>query len=396
MLEVISAGVRMTTIDSIGNIPTIQNGNVVNNQPKVNFRASAQVDNPVDSFISEQEKAKKKAKKQQNLNTAVQVGILGACLASIGLMAHTSGLFKKNFKLNFKDLSKELSLDQMALPQAQKDAEKRITNFIEHHKEIVEMGGGEGSALLFYGPPGTGKNTFAYGITKKFPNAKFVDMDISKLNSKWHGESEQNVLGTMEAIVKEANKHPNEKYFVFIDEIDSVMMQDQSSGAKLSNDVLNAFKKGFNNLTNKENIIVIGATNLTINPKEAKLAGKVLDTAMLDRFAEKVLVDLPSKEQLKLAITNYYKNPAIKRVDDALKDINNKKLDKIAEFLAKREHGTSFRKLVKGLLQPTARNKEITPDVKVTIDDLIDTIKNNKENLNVTDAEMQAFLNSIK
>lgn len=386
----------MTTIDSIGNIPTIQNGNVVNNQPKVNFRASAQVDNPVDSFISEQEKAKKKAKKQQNLNTAVQVGILGACLASIGLMAHTSGLFKKNFKLNFKDLSKELSLDQMALPQAQKDAEKRITNFIEHHKEIVEMGGGEGSALLFYGPPGTGKNTFAYGITKKFPNAKFVDMDISKLNSKWHGESEQNVLGTMEAIVKEANKHPNEKYFVFIDEIDSVMMQDQSSGAKLSNDVLNAFKKGFNNLTNKENIIVIGATNLTINPKEAKLAGKVLDTAMLDRFAEKVLVDLPSKEQLKLAITNYYKNPAIKRVDDALKDINNKKLDKIAEFLAKREHGTSFRKLVKGLLQPTARNKEITPDVKVTIDDLIDTIKNNKENLNVTDAEMQAFLNSIK
>lgn len=386
----------MTTIDSIGNIPTIQNGNVVNNQPKVNFRASAQMDNPVDSFISEQEKAKKKAKKQQNLNTAVQVGILGACLASIGLMAHTYGLFKKNFKLNFKDLSKELSLDQMALPQAQKDAEKRITNFIEHHKEIVEMGGGEGSALLFYGPPGTGKNTFAYGITKKFPNAKFVDMDISKLNSKWHGESEQNVLGTMEAIVKEANKHPNEKYFVFIDEIDSVMMQDQSSGAKLSNDVLNAFKKGFNNLTNKENIIVIGATNLTINPKEAKLAGKVLDTAMLDRFAEKVLVDLPSKEQLKLAITNYYKNPAIKRVDDALKDINNKKLDKIAEFLAKREHGTSFRKLVKGLLQPTARNKEITPDVKVTIDDLIDTIKNNKENLNVTDAEMQAFLNSIK
>ena len=386
----------MTTIDTIGNIPTIQNGNVVNNQPKINFRASAQMDNPVDSFISEQEKAKKKAKKQQNLNTAVQVGILGACLASIGLMAHTSGLFKKNFKLNFKDLSKELSLDQMALPQAQKDAEKRITNFIEHHKEIVEMGGGEGSALLFYGPPGTGKNTFAYGITKKFPNAKFVDMDISKLNSKWHGESEQNVLGTMEAIVKEANKHPNEKYFVFIDEIDSVMMQDQSSGAKLSNDVLNAFKKGFNNLTNKENIIVIGATNLTINPKEAKLAGKVLDTAMLDRFAEKVLVDLPSKEQLKLAITNYYKNPAIKRVDDALKDINNKKLDKIAEFLAKREHGTSFRKLVKGLLQPTARNKEITPDVKVTIDDLINTIKNNKENLNVTDAEMQAFLNSIK
>ena len=44
----------MTTIDTVGNIPTIQNGNAVNNQPKVSFRASAQIDNPVDSFISEQ------------------------------------------------------------------------------------------------------------------------------------------------------------------------------------------------------------------------------------------------------------------------------------------------------------------------------------------------------
>ena len=98
MLEVISAGVRMTTIDSIGNIPTIQNGNVVNNQPKVNFRASAQVDNPVDSFISEQEKAKKKAKKQQNLNAAVQVAILGlfGVMTAIAVkQAKMQGVFKK-------------------------------------------------------------------------------------------------------------------------------------------------------------------------------------------------------------------------------------------------------------------------------------------------------------
>ena len=386
----------MTTIDSIGNIPTIQNGNVVNNQPKVNFRASAQVDNPVDSFISEQEKAKKKAKNQQNLNTAIQVAILGIFSLMAGLQMKSMGFFKKDFKINFKDLSKELSLSEMALPDSQKKAAERITNFIEHHKEIVEMGGGEGSSLLLYGPPGTGKNTFAYAITKKFPNAKFLDMDISKMNSKWHGESEQNILGTMEATIKYANEHPKEKIFVFLDEIDSVMMQDRGSGAKLSQDILNAFKKGFNDLTSKDNIIVMGATNLNINPEKAKLSGKILDSAMLDRFAEKVLVDLPSKEQLKLAITNYYKNPKHPRADAALKDINNEKLDKIAEFLAKREHETSFRKLVIGLLRPTAKSKKITPDVKVTIDDLINTIKNNKENLNATDAEMQAFLNSVK
>ena len=31
-------------------------------------------------------------------------------------------------------------------------------------------------------------------------------MDISKLNSMWHGESEKNVLGTMDAAVKYAKK----------------------------------------------------------------------------------------------------------------------------------------------------------------------------------------------
>ena len=174
------------------------------------------------------------------------------------------------------------------------------------------------------------------------------------------------------------------------------MMQDAGANAKLSQDILNAFKKGFNELTNKENIIVMGATNLKINPELARMEGKILDSAMLDRFAEKVLVDLPTKDQLKLAITNYYKSPKHPRVDDALKDINNEKLDKIVDFLADKKRGTSFRKLVKGILEPSARNKEYTPDAKTTIDDIVNTIKNNKENLNATDAEIQALINSLK
>ncbi len=392
-----SVGVIMTVINSINNNQNVSQVGVAETHSKPAFRAYGAIpaDSGVDSFIKAQEAEKKKAKKQQNLNTGIQIGVLGVLGLSVGLMMKQMGMFKR-FKLQFKDLSHELSLKEMALPESQKAAEKRITNFIEHHKEIVEMGGPEGSALLLYGPPGTGKNTFSYAIAKKFPNAKFVEMDISKMNSKWHGESEQNVLGTMESVIKEANKNPDKKYFVFIDEIDSVMMQDVSSNAKLSQDILNAFKKGFNDLTNKENIVVIGATNLKINPELAKMEGKVLDSAMLDRFAEKVLVDLPTKDQIKLAITNYYKNPKRPRVDEALKDINNDKLDKIAEFLAKKEHETSFRKLVKGLLQPTATAKEVSADAKVTVEDLINTIKNNKENLNITDAEMQAFLNSLK
>ena len=363
----------------------------------VSFRAARTVtkDEKVDSFIKDYEKQKKKAEKEKNLQLGIQIGTFALFATMVGLMAKQMNWFK-SYKVAFKDLSKEMKLDEMALPDAQKAAAERIRNFVNHHKEIIEMGGPEGSSILFYGPPGTGKNTFAYAITKEFPKAKFLEMDISKMNSKWHGESEQNVLGTMKAAIKYADKHKDEKVFVFIDEIDSVMMQDHGSGAKLSNDILNAFKKGFNELTNKENIIVMGATNLKINPEEARAMGKELDSAMLDRFAEKVLVDLPTKDQIKLAITNYYKNPARKRVDDVLKDFDNKKLDKIAEFLAQPEHETSFRKLVKGILQPTATQKEVTADAKVTIEDVIETIKKNKHNLNVTDEEMNAFLASVK
>lgn len=387
----------MTTIDSIGNISTIQNGNVVNNQPKVNFRASAQMDNPVDTFISEQENAKKKAKKQQNLNAAVQVallGLFGVITAVTVKQAKMQGVFKKSGKdLQFKNLSKELSLSEMALPDSQKKAAERVANRIEHYDEIIKKGGKKGTAILFYGPPGTGKNTFAYAITKKFPNAKFLDMDISKMNSKWHGESEQNILGTMESTIKYAQKHPDEKVFVFLDEIDSVMMQDRSSGAKLSQDILNAFKKGFNSLTGEKNIIVMGATNLRLDPKKAMLEGKVLDTAMVDRFAQKVLVDLPTKNQIKEGIQKFYQNSERTMVDDAMKDINNPKWDKIADFLSKEEHQTSFRKLT-DILGTAAESSEIGKNV--TFDDIIKAIKTNQNTLYATDAEMQTFLNSVK
>ena len=89
------------------------------------------------------------------------------------------------------------------------------------------------------------------------------------------------------------------------------------------------------------------------------------------------------------------KNNTIERMG-VFKDINNEKLDKIVEFLADKKRGTSFRKLVKGILEPSARNKEYTADAKTTIDDIVNTIKNNKENLNATDAEIQALINSLK
>lgn len=374
-------------------VDNIPNSTIVPTQ-NVNFRAEKLVapENELDTFIKAQENEKKKAKKQQNLNTGIQLAVLGVLGLSVGLMAKQMGMFKK-MKLNFKDLSTEKALNELALPESQKKAAERIANRIENYQEIMKKGGKKGTAILFYGPPGTGKNTFSYAIAKKFPNAKFLEMDISKMNSKWHGESEQNILGTMEAAIKHAKKNPKEKVFVFIDEIDSVMMQDKSSSAKLSQDILNAFKKGFNNLTNQENIIVMGATNLKLDPTKAMAEGKMLDSAMVDRFAQKVLVDLPTKEQIKEGIKKFYENSKRGMIDDSVKNINDPRWDKIAEFLAQKEHQTSFRKLT-DILGTAAEEAKIGKNIG--FDDIINAIKTNQNSLYATDAEMTKLLDSLK
>ena len=382
----------MNEISAVTNYPVSVSEK--NNVKAVNFRRSNVVENQdsYDRFIKEQEEAKKKAKRQQIFTNAVFGTMALSSLAMLGFYLHHEGIFKK-FKLDFKDIVKEKSLKDMAMPDTQTEAANRISTRIKHYDEMIKKGGKKGSSILFYGPPGTGKNTFAYGIAKEFPNAKFIEMDISKMNSMWHGESEKNALGTMEAAVKYAQKHRDEKLFVFIDEIDSVMMKDNGANAKMSNDMLNAFKKGFNKLTNEENIIVIGATNLKINPELGALENKALDTAMLDRFSQKVLVDLPTKKQIIESVGKFYNNPERGMIDEALKNKNDQRWDKIAEFLSDKKHATSFRKLT-DILGTAAESTEIGKNV--TFEEIINAIKVNKSNLNATDAEMQAFIDSMK
>lgn len=381
-------------MNNVSNIKAQPYLNVVPHNKNLSFCSgkASNSSNSYDAFIKEREDAKKNAKKQQKLSNILSFSILGVLALSTGLMLKQAGLFKR-FTLDYKDLANEKTLEEMALPENLERMVRKVVKRINNYDEIIKKGGKKGLGVLLYGPPGTGKNTFAYAIAKKFPKAKFVDLDVSKMNSKWHGESEQNILGTIKAVLKEAKKHPDQKFFVFIDEIDSVMMLDKSSGAKLSNDILNAFKKGFNQLTNRENIIVIGATNLKIDPKLAKIDGKELDTAMLDRFARKLLVDLPTKEQIKTAIKKYYQSENRTMVDSTIKEMSNPKFDKLAEFLADKERGVSFRKLTDILADAAEIAKE---GENLKFDDIIQALIDHQNNLNISDIDLNKFIRTIK
>ncbi len=394
MLEALVLGVFMTTIDSIGNNITI----IPTTNKKVNFRATANPYEPmdVDTFIKQQKKEQKKAKVNQGIYYAF-LGTLGAsAIASIYYMRKQNKSLEKpvnELKEIWSDLTKSSKLDDMALPDSLKKFTSKFKNSVENPDILKARGGRPTKSLLLYGPPGTGKTTFAKALAKEFPDSKFASLDVTSLGSEYQSVSERNLNKAVDMICQEADKDPAKKFFVFIDEIDSVMMVDNGMGAKHSNDMLNEFKKCFTEkLGKRKNIITIGATNLPIDvEKGIALGGKKLDRPMLDRFSEKVLVDLPTKEQIANSVKYHYRDANL--VSDKLKNGSNE-LNIISEFLAKKEHNTSFRTL-DSIYDATAASIK-GQDKKVDVVDIVRTIANKQNELNFDNKDFMKLISDLK
>ncbi len=285
----------------------------------------------------------------------------------------------------WEDITSSIKLKDMTLAPDLKNLLEKVVKNIQEPQAIAQRGGKPIKSILLYGPPGTGKTTFAKAIAQEFPNSRFATLDVTRLGSKYVGETEKNIQAAVNEICEQAQKNPQTKFFVFIDEIDSVMMVDNGNGKKHSNDVLNEFKKCFTERLGKyDNIITIGATNLSIDPeKGAEMGGKILDKPMLDRFQEKIHVGLPSKGQILDFIVANYKDKEM--VCDELKNKTNEKLQKLCEFLSNKDYEVSFR-----TLQTLFNNVAATGDIKekVTLKTMFEVIKTKQDELQVSDKEL--------
>lgn len=293
----------------------------------------------------------------------------------------------------WEDITSAMKLNDMTLGTDLKILLEKVVKNIQEPQAILERGGKPIKTILMYGPPGTGKTTFAKAIAKEFPNSRFATLDVTRLGSKYVGETEKNIQAAVNEICEEAQKNPQTKFFVFIDEIDSVMMVDNGSGKKHSNDVLNEFKRCFTERLGKyDNIITVGATNLSIDPeKGVAMGGKILDKPMLDRFQEKIYVGLPTKGQILDFIIANYKDKQM--VSGELKDISNAKLQKLCEFLSDENHEVSFR-----TLQTLFNNIAATGDLKtkVTLQTVFDVIKSKKIELKISDKQLEKLAAELK
>ncbi|PRP88672.1 ATPase family AAA domain-containing protein 1-like [Planoprotostelium fungivorum] len=152
------------------------------------------------------------------------------------------------------------------------------------------------SGVLLYGPPGTGKTSLAKAIANE-ADYSFINVKMSDIGHKWHGDSEKSV----EAIFSLARKlSPS---IIFIDEVDGLFRQRHSEDFHLVRRVISLFMSEWDGLETdqKKNVVVIGATNRQTEIDEAALRrfGSVFYIPMPDVIArESILRIILKKEPL--------------------------------------------------------------------------------------------------
>lgn len=343
--------------NNVYRMPTASNDQFVRQEPVVVQQPAMSQDEMLTRYIEKQEKEQKKQKLKQNLSWGIGItsGLAIIAMVAMQLKSMKNGgidSVAKDMKKNvekakndiIRNVDKEKSLEELILPKELKKNTEEIKILFDRNEQLKKKGMKGNSAIMLYGEPGGGKNAYVYGLTKyiqsRNPGSELIMMDVLKFNSKWLGETENNILGFSEGIIKRANDNPDKKIVVFMDEFDSISRKATGNDAKNSEKFQNAFKTAFNKLLEVDNIQIIAATNRA--SKDAPL-NQLLDEAILNRFAKKVHVPLPTKEQLTNAIVTHYNALPKEVVNSEMVDLNNKTLEKIATYVTKPEHHASFR-----------------------------------------------------
>lgn len=429
MVVVCNLGVVMTKIQSIANTPQPQTQEVAKEKKSVAYKPNFKAGE--DQFVRQQpvmtrppmmdqqtmmmkalEEQKKKEKKQQvknNIITGVSVlsglaliGLVGMQIAAMRgkgpakeQMKELGLLVKEDFQKMYKDCSKELGFDGMYLDKGLNDKITEVEDKLARADIYKDCGLPETTkAMMLFGPPGTGKNTFTYALAKmfneKFPGSKLLCADMTKIIAPYVGIPEKNLSNFADYAIAEAkalkSQNSKSKLIIFWDEIDRVAMIDHSSGAKHSNDLQTEFKTCFNRLLAEDNIVIIGATNKELDAKLAAKAGTgVIESALADRFGDKIRVNNPISKAMQHFFSKHFKNaPA---ANNNLKEMgDNNDLAKFCDIITDEKHNFSYRN-AKAIIE------KITPadDKTVSLNELIDATIKFKDGISLSDADIRAL-----
>ncbi len=360
MLSVQSVGnsYRLTSFRGEDNPPVKDSSTVTFKQEPVKSDMS------VDTYQKEMLKEKRKRRRSQNIwqwiSGLAMISIIAT--GAVMLFGKGSGLRSKTEKdaLNLK------AIDLKAIKKRPCDSySKEVQDFIDgfdsllRRKDIEAKGGKRVAQVQLQGPGGTGKTDVAGVLAKKvdevFPGSEYYIPDLSMMtSSSWKGQDVQmlteytkDICKRADALAKESKKSGQKKYLVcFLDEFDKIAMENHGANKADSNKTVGALKTLINELMERDNVILISATNYP----------ELIENAVSSRVAKKVMVDYLTPKQTAAAIVDHYANNAKKEfVSAELLDINNPKLNQICEIISDKTkgHEMEYRKLFNNIIPDT-------------------------------------------
>ncbi len=134
--------------------------------------------------------------------------------------------------------------------------------------------------ILLYGPPGTGKTLLARVLATE-SGARFLNVNITDVVSKWYGEAEKNLDEIFDYAAKQ-----DDNTIIYFDEIDAIAPKRSGNPHEATTRTLSTLLVKMDGLIGNDNILVVGSTN-----EKDKL-----DPALLSRFTRDVQVPLPDEE----------------------------------------------------------------------------------------------------
>lgn len=245
---------------------------------------------------------------------------------------------------------------------AVKEARKLVMGI--NHPEVYEKRGSKRpKGILFTGPPGTGKTLLAKAIANE-SGAKFYNIAVADIASKWYGESEQ----MMEQIFVNANNDVAEgrKVVLFFDEIDA-LAPSRDNAHEATKKVIATMLQNVDGMRANPDVTVLAATN---RPQDIDPALK--RSGRFDKIIEFNLPDAQGRKDILLV----HKGKAEKRKtgseDLFASDIEWDEVSRSTEGM----NGADLANLINLALESKI-DKELQgePWSDVTVQDLLDTAK---------------------
>jgi transitional endoplasmic reticulum ATPase len=160
----------------------------------------------------------------------------------------------------------------------------RIRETIElplRYPEVFErLGIDPPKGVLLYGPPGCGKTLIARAIAQE-SEARFFSVSGPEVVHKFYGESEAN----LRRIFQEAGQRGPS--IIFLDEIDAIAPKRENTVGEVEKRIVAQLLALMDGLNRRQNVVVIGATNLP----------NALDPALRrpGRFDREITIPIPNR-----------------------------------------------------------------------------------------------------